>query len=65
MLLRAAPEYYPELKELERASERWNRMVAANPALASFLQLLKGRILPQDIAHKTITQEKQENASPS
>jgi hypothetical protein len=40
-------------------------MVAANPALASFLQLLKGRILPQDIAHKAITQEKQENASPS
>jgi hypothetical protein len=40
-------------------------MVAANPALASFLQLLKGRILPQDIAHKAIAQEKQENASAS
>jgi hypothetical protein len=40
-------------------------MVAANPALASFLQLLKGRILPHDIAHEAIAQEKQENASPS
>jgi hypothetical protein len=40
-------------------------MVAANPALASFLQLLKGRILPQDIAHETIAHEKQENTSPS
>ncbi len=40
-------------------------MTEANPVLTSFLQLLKGQILPQDITHEAIPQKEQEHTPPS
>lgn len=65
VLLRAAPEKYPELRTLQSAMERWQRLTEANPVLTSFLQLLKGQILPQDITHEAIPQKEQEHTPPS
>ncbi len=63
--LRAAPEKYPELKALQSATERWQKMVAANPALESFRQLIKGQIVPQDIDHEAISEQQQERNATS
>lgn len=63
--MRAAPEKYPELRELQSAMERWQRLTQANPVLTSFLQLLKGQILPQDITHEAIAQKEEKHAAPS
>jgi hypothetical protein len=65
VLLRAAPEKYPELRTLQNAVERWQRLTEANPVLTSFLQLLKGQILPQDITYEAIPQKEQEHTPPS
>jgi len=64
VLLRAAPEKYPELRELQSAMERWQRLTQLNPVLTSFLQLLKGQILPQDITHEAIAQKEEEHTTP-